>query len=289
MQHDSNPVSEVVDGVVDALAVAATNKLESLEWRLESALILVGIGVASFILLLLLTASWWLGRALRRGIEAFDERILGVQIEIGSFDIQVCAGKINLVDVKVLNPEGKGYKDKYMLQAQRIYINLGMRRFLWTGARAIYIQSVVVEGVRGIFEKNSLRSSNVGDVLGHLKSKAEKKPDNTTHDAESQHVSATTSPANAVQGTQEAGRQIVLKRLQVKDFSMRFQFAAMGAQVSGFEMHLADIVEADFNGSGGAGLHFVVREVLMSILKSIIANVAGKDMAQYMDKGRPAQ
>jgi len=207
----------------------------------------------------------FLGRCLQTLVANFDERLIGLKIVIDSVKLEPMVGRVELHGVTVPNPEG--YRSAYLLRADVVLVDLDMQKLLLSVGGKIDVEEVVADGVDVIYEK-ALTTSNVNELVTHL-SKGDKKK-------------AGASKKDAKDGKKGDGPEVKVHRVLVRNIGAKL--AAVLTAGYGPWLEVGDTGYEDFDKEAGGARGFmdVVRVLLATLLKSILATVVGKGRTKSM-------
>lgn len=221
-----------------------------LKW--EDVLAIVGIValVAAFIALLIRGWGKRLGKAIHVGIKTLDRDVVGVDVKCESVQFNPTTGALEVNDLTLMNPNG--YAAPYLLKCGKVFIDVDVLS-LWTSlGNDCHVEKIECKDVDVLLEK-SQTSSNVQDVLNHVKAKRQedKKPS-------------------------EAKTQVFLHCVKLTDIAVKLQVENKGHDVS-MRFALGDIDFEDFYDDYGASYSDDIAVVLLdSLLKSVVRNVLVK-------------
>jgi hypothetical protein len=252
--------------------------------------------------MLYLWGSRFLGRAASATIERIDQGLLGVDIDIEDTDVQLWFGRIDLLNVTVNNPPG--FQGDYLLRAHRITIDLDMLALICSLGRRIVIEELTLDTIDAIIEYDGYvyGTSNVQKVLDFIEKSGDPPKDEAAPAAAAAAATpapeaAATAPAAETSGASEVpkapGPEVHVKKVGLLDIGLKAS-TKLGA-VSGSWMHseggiagvrasVADIEFEDFTDEFGAKstgqiVMFLLQVVCKSAIKTSVANIAGKDVA----------
>lgn len=218
--------------------------------------------------LLFLLASFWgriLGKAVEAGIETFDQRVIGVDVNIEALTFNPCTGRFVLDNMIIDNP--KGFMTEYLLKVGRVNVDVSMTHLIYSGGKKIVINCSEFCGVDVIYE-NSFTTSNVDEILNFMEKKHKK-----IEKEKDQQVTQKQKLEN-VEG-QGAETQVILKKVVVADVGIKAAATFCGG--GGVRVAVGDFKYSDFSKEVGNSIADDIIIILMeSFLKTIAANVVGK-------------
>uniref|UniRef100_A0A7S0A4F8 AsmA domain-containing protein n=1 Tax=Pyrodinium bahamense TaxID=73915 RepID=A0A7S0A4F8_9DINO len=209
-----------------------------------------------------------IAQAVKAYIEAFDQSILGVNVTIKSLEVRVYTGLVDIRGLVVSN--APGYSAEYLVNVDRATVDLNMFRLLRSGFRRIAVQRLTLSNVDVIWEKSGLTHSNVKEVLEFLRSKSEK------GDAPQPTASAEQQDKEA-QPKKRVKREVQLGTVKIEDVGVKM--ASHILHGAGVRLAVADIDYPNFSAEHGSYLGDDVAKILLaSLLKTVVANTAGKSI-----------
>eukprot|EP00931_Biecheleriopsis_adriatica_P068246 TRINITY_DN4222_c0_g1_i3.p1 TRINITY_DN4222_c0_g1~~TRINITY_DN4222_c0_g1_i3.p1 ORF type:complete len:384 (+),score=86.24 TRINITY_DN4222_c0_g1_i3:80-1231(+) len=194
-----------------------------------------------------------LGSLVKSVLANFDSSALGVKIEIGALVIDPATGRIEVEGLTVRNPEG--WSSEYLLHADKIVVDIEMEKLLYSFGKELDVEELVFDGVDVIYEKG-LSTSNLNDLLKILESD---KSATETEQAEASDV------------------KLVLHTILAQNIGAKLATKLTGGH--GLRLEVGDLKYDDFDTEMGAGrgLMDVVRILIMTLVKSVLATVIGKE------------
>lgn len=99
-------------------------------------------------------------------IESYDADLLGVEVHIESLRLNPFAGRVEFDNLEIENPPG--YTSAYLLRAKNIKADVAFSKYLFSFLKSLDLD-LSVDGVKAIYDQYLL-TSNVDEVLDHLKS-----------------------------------------------------------------------------------------------------------------------
>jgi len=211
-----------------------------------------------------------LGAMVKRVIANFDESVLGVKVEMGTVHIDPMTGRVQIYDLKVHN--FKGYHSPHLMVADRLLVDIELQKLLMSFGREVVIEEVVLEGVDVIYEKG-LRTSNLNDLLNNLQG-----PETP------QDVSRTSSTTSTDASAQPSEPAVTLHQVLVRNVGAKV--STVLTRGAGIRFEVGDLWYEDFNEQmqGHRGFMTIVRVLLTSIIKSVIATIVGKSGIKKLTK-----
>eukprot|EP00931_Biecheleriopsis_adriatica_P068241 TRINITY_DN4222_c0_g1_i11.p1 TRINITY_DN4222_c0_g1~~TRINITY_DN4222_c0_g1_i11.p1 ORF type:complete len:391 (+),score=86.66 TRINITY_DN4222_c0_g1_i11:76-1248(+) len=206
------------------------------------------------------SAGNMLGSLVRGALANFDSSALGVEIELGALVIDPATGRIEVEGLTVRNPEG--WSSEYLLHADKIVVDIEMEKLLYSFGKELDVQELVFDGVDVIYEKG-LSTSNLNDLLKILESNSSA--------AETERSAAETKQAEA------SDVKLVLHTILAQNIGAKLATKLTGGH--GLRLEVGDLKYDDFDTEMGAGrgLMDVVRILIMTLVKSVLATVIGKE------------
>lgn len=233
---------------------------------------LVDAGVITFFALLCLyfLEARIVGRIIEAFIEALDDKLFGVQVEIESMTFSLCRGRLEINRLRMDNPPG--YKTKYALKIGRLVFDVDTCSLLCSickKKKLVRIESIEVENVNINMElydgmptnSNDTIKSNISDLLQWAPSWRE-----ATEDSERDQLVA-----------EDNETLVHVQRLLVKEIHGKLTHRIL--QGFGFKLALADMDFDDFSSDHGGDtsmlgfLMFLSQMLLTSVMKSLLVNL----------------
>lgn len=109
-----------------------------------------------------------INRVVKTGIEVGGKTVLGVDTTLGSADVSLLGGRVELKDLNVANPEG--FTSPSFVKAGIIRVDISPAELL---KKEVYVQEITLAGPEFTFEYKK-GGSNIGVLMDRLK--GEKKP-----------------------------------------------------------------------------------------------------------------
>lgn len=224
------------------------------------------------------------GRAIELAIEKYDTSALGVDVDIGKLLVNPFSGYVAIHGLTIDNPQG--YKSDYLLSAKTLIIDFSIASLLFSNFRHVVVEKIVLRRVDIIYEKG-WSSSNVHDILHFLEGKLEKWAKWLEERKQQQHVRKKTKEiARGAQGQElppEEKTLVEVREVLVEDVGVRLQGQMLGGH--GARLALADIRYDNLTRIAGATyVDDVLKVLLKSIMKTVVANVAGRQAADRCDR-----
>lgn len=200
-----------------------------------------------------------LGSLVKSVLAHFDSSALGVKIELGALLIDPSTGRIEVEGLTVRNPEG--WSSEYLLHADKIVVDMEMEKLLYSFGKELHVEELVFDGVDVIYEKG-LSTSNLKDLLKKL---------------ESDSGSADTEHAETEPKAKASGPKLVLHTILAQNIGAKL--ATPLTRGLGPRLEVGDLKYDDFDTEMGAGrgLVDVIRVLIMTLIKSVVATVIGKE------------
>lgn len=221
-----------------------------------------------------------LGSLVKSMLSNFDSSSLGVKVELGTLLIDPAIGRIQVRGLTVRNPEG--WRSEYLLHADKIIVDFEMEKLLYSFGKELHVEELVFDGIDVIYEKG-LTSSNLHDLLEHLDSGAAEAEQATTSDVRSAGVK--TEPASHCRQSQWCCRVRTDKEPEAKLLLHTVRAQSIGAKLAtkltqdhGLRLEVGDLKYDDFETEMGAGrgLIDIIRILVTTLVKSVLATVVGK-------------
>jgi len=274
-----NGVQQVGSGAVGAACKAGSGAAGAVKRAGKGLVSLTGTGSASQEGLAVEEPSWYerlcaldlinlcccqaamdgnlLGTLVKRVLENFDSSMLGVDVQVGDLVLDPSTGRVEVQGLTVANPEG--YHSEHLLHADRVVLDIDMQKLLYSFGKEIDVEEMIFDGVDVIYEKG-LRSSNLNDLL--------KKLSETASDKEEQEQEKKKA---------EGDVKLVLHTVLAQNIGAKL--ATTLTRGHGLRLEVGDLSYQDFDTEMGAGrgMMDIVRVLIMTLLKSVLATVLGKE------------
>ncbi|MGD9874662.1 MAG: AsmA family protein [Kiritimatiellia bacterium] len=200
------------------------------------------------IAVILIAAALFLSPLVKTAVEKGAPPMLGVPVTLDKPGINLLAGKINLKNLVVGNPEG--YKTDYAFKLGQFKIDMQMSTL---GSDTMVIKDILIDGPEICYEMG-LGNSNIGTILDHLKKQS---PDGKP-EAEKE----------------EKAGQVQIDNFVISGAKLRVSAKMMGGQAVTIPLptiHLKDLGKKD----EGASITDVITEVMNAVAGAIAEAVAG--------------
>jgi len=222
-----------------------------------------------FVTLLLLTLcfmcghSYVAGAAFRRGIEAYDKDLFGVQVKVGTVEVNLISGHIFVGDLVLFNPPG--YTMPCLLKARNIFIDTSVYDLITGGVADMQIDMVRIYGLEVFHETKGLglnMTSNSSEVYNNFL-KNDDVAQVSTQVLKSSH--------------DQLSQGVLLHELFLEKISVQYKstFWSKHAGMAPLRMELPAIKYDDFGKKHGRlAVEQVVRKVLGSVLLAVTNHIA---------------
>jgi len=211
-----------------------------------------------------------LGGLVQRIVAGFDEGLLGVKVHTESLKLEPLSGVVEVHGLKVDNPHG--FHSAHLLRANKVVLRVNMARLISSLGGVVEVDEVDLDNVDVIYEK-ALRTSNLNTLLHNIEGDAGKH-DNVKHQS-SDH-------SHHEEGHQQP--QVALHKISVRNVGAKVctsLWARAGPRLAVGDIHYEDF---DKTSGGAKGLMQVVKLVLATLIKSILASILGKRASDGMAK-----
>lgn len=210
--------------------------------------ILRGFGIAiAVILILVVSAKFWLGATIKSAVNGLGSTILGVPVSVESVSVNLVGGKVRMNALEIGNPEGFE-STPYLFRMDGLSIDIAVGDLL-KGQTHIY--DITVDGPH-VWYHQKIPSSNVGKLLDILE---EKYPQDEG------------KAKDAAKGDKEA-KPVVIDHLLVKEGTIGLKMG-VGGEIPLLQIELNDI------GKDGALMPVqVIKLLITSIFKGVLSAVA---------------
>jgi len=234
----------------------------------KAILILLGV-LAACLAALFLCGGGLVARAVKGAIEKFDKNIIGVDIRIESLEVSLRRGLVDIRGLVVAN--APGYSADYLVKVDRALADVNMLALLRSGFREIVVERIIFSNVDVIWEKSGLTHSNVKEIIEFLSARR-------AQDVEDP-AGGSAEPPREVVSQQRTKSKRKLRLCTVKFQDIGVKMASHILHGAGVRLAVADVGYDDFAADHGSSLADDVAGILLlSILKTIVANVAGKSI-----------
>ncbi len=122
---------------------------------------ILGIVVAVLVLLIA-GVLFFLDKLVKTGVETIGPKLAGVSMTVGTLDISLLSGKVDLENFVIGNPEG--YTTPHAIKVGKVVVQIEPLSVL---GDKIVIRELTVDGVDVNFE-TSIVASNLNDILNNL-------------------------------------------------------------------------------------------------------------------------
>lgn len=135
--------------------------------RLHSILqkVIVCLLVMLVLCAIFLLVDYFAGVVLQKLISTYSVALLGVDISLQELRLNPFHGRIYATGLEISNPPG--YRSDFLAVANMLYFEVSMVELIFSLARHIRVDSLVVSGVRINYEQ-SFNSSNIQDFIDRL-------------------------------------------------------------------------------------------------------------------------
>jgi len=233
-----------------------------------------------FVTLLLLTLcficghSYVAGAAFRRGIEAYDKDLFGVQVKVGTVEVNLISGHIFVGDLVLFNPPG--YTMPCLLKARNIFIDVSVYDLITGGVADMQIDMVRIYGLEVFHETKGLglnMISNSTEVYNNL----------FQNDGVAQVSTQVLKSSH-----DQLSQGVLLHELFLEKISVQYKstFWSKHAGMAPLRMELPAIKYDDFGKKHGRlAVEQVVRKVLGSVLLAVTNHIARRAIRDSCGRG----
>jgi len=219
------------------------------------------VGVAG-----LVTGCAGLNEKIDRKIETEGSQFTGVAVDVGAVDLKILAGKGQITDITVANPEGYGAENAFEMELLRL--NLGVLSLL---ASPLVIEELVIDAPAVNLEMKPQGGSNLQEIRENIKRNLEA--------AERKSLEA-----QAETGEKEKEpRRIAVNRLVIKGVSFNLQ-RKDGSIHAGT---LPDIELTEVGGSEGKTLGGIGTVVVIAITKEMFREELFSKLKETLEEYQP--
>lgn len=210
-------------------------------------------------------ATNFLGSSIRAAIHRLDKTLLGVQVNVGHLSLNLFDGYLDCDHLTVYNPPG--YSSQYLMQATKVLVDVDIGQMVTSCMNKVSVDKLVFKGVTANYERK-WGTSNMQEVLQFIEEKTAqlnllKSKDSKKSMPSSQAASSKSS--------------FELHRVDVQNILVNVRPSGGIGDYMNFEMEAADVYYQDFDKEVGYTIiDDIVKELLRSLLKTVISNVAGK-------------
>ena len=157
------------------------------------------------LIIALVCVYYYLGTIVRHAVNQYVPPITGTTASVGSVDLSLLKGQIEIKDLQIGNPEG--FSSNNILDLGRIYVTFEPKSVF---TDKIIIKSVLISGTKVSAEMKNLYSldSNVSALQDNINKYMGTSPD--TKKTEDKKDTA----------KQSGGKKVIIKDLQIKDTSL---------------------------------------------------------------------
>lgn len=197
-----------------------------------------------------------LGWILEASIEAFDRRVIGVDVHIGRLWLHPLSGQLVVHGLKVDNP--KGFQGPCLVSASHVYIDLNMSKLIFSKMRSIEISKLHFADPMFCLEYSDEHEGKTNiQVISDFMSQG-KRPEPETPDAQ--------PPAKPVKAGPR--RQVKLLEVMVKDMMIDY---------AGRHVHVGDVHYDDFSKEMKDGMG-AVDDIVALLFKSVVKTALAASM-----------
>mmetsp|Transcript_7643 Transcript_7643/g.21628 ORF Transcript_7643/g.21628 Transcript_7643/m.21628 type:complete len:311 (+) Transcript_7643:64-996(+) len=240
-------------------------------------LVLAVVGLLAFIFV----AQFAVCKLIVESIKAFDQKLLGVDVDFGSVYFNLFTGRVSSSGFRISNV--KGYKEPYLMIADTFIFDLNVSKLFRSKGSDIEVEEFQLKNVDVILEYEGGfmgigGKSNAMAILETVQSHLPKKQE--TDGKKPEKPSAKPSGSAGTVEEKTSSRKVTVRKLYIVD---------VGAKVSldgkfGARNACADITYENFSAetaeqTGGGALKDILIVISNSLLKSIMASVKGKAAA----------
>lgn len=234
-----------------------------------------------------------LGKLVEKGVEHYDRKVLGADIEIDRLSVALLSMRVELHGLKLLNPIGYTYQSPYILCADRLIVDLASWRTLRSRFKSIEVDCCTLDKVDFNVEYDGYilgGTSNVHRVLDFVKemrkervkrrNEAKHPEEGKSHDDAGNVVGKDDSSYAQDEAKTKAKRKrhFILKQTKLLDITAR-----ISNKTTGFDVAIADIAYNDFSREHGASMaDDIIAVILQSLYKTLVANVLGRATADRL-------
>lgn len=206
-----------------------------------------------------------LGSLVKKILARFDSSKLGVKTSSASLKIVAKNGTIEIQDLFLYNPDG--YVSDYLLRVKKVHITIDMKALVRSLGKKLEVKVLEVEGLEVIYETH-LCSSNLNDLLNYMSGKD--KPKEASPKKGASHGNNT---------SKDNSQHLVLHKVLAKNVECKQ--SSLCCCGLGPRLEVGDIAYKDFKEEfGGArDMAAIVRILLETLIKSVLATVVGKEKA----------
>lgn len=185
---------------------------------------------------------------LRERVNRTSKDVVGVNVQVGTVEMQVCRGRLSARDIVVDNPDG--FHAEHLVRLDMVSMRLRICNLLWSWGRDVSVLHLAVSGVHVIYEK-AFTTSNVDVALAVA---------NTLFED---------SPPGAEQGKRRRKpRSVTLHEVKIE--RVQVTFAVMGAGVA---LPVGDMRWLNFSREMGEVQPVML--LLTQISQAIVSKIGG--------------
>ena len=208
---------------------------------------IVAIALVPLIGLLVLAAvlAWvYIDTLAQRGVERGATYALDVPTTLGSADVGVLAGRVELSNLEVSNPEG--FDEPHFLTLARTEVDVSIDSLT---SDVVEVPSLTLSGIDLRLERTT-EGANYKTILDNLKrfesdEKPEPKPD---------------------------GKKFVIRTVQIRDVTVHVDAVPIGGAIGELTSATVSVSEVTLRDVGSAGEPMSIAEITAVILKAIFAS-----------------
>jgi hypothetical protein len=245
---------------------------------------------------LILSSAKVIGLAVKFAVESVDDILLGIQITVGSANLNVFRGYVNITGLVANNPEDYGFITPYLAKIDKAVVKINMGKLVWSLGGSFELTEISIEGVDLNFEKGrGMLPSNVGAVLRFLekgergKQAHEKLADLSTSTAAdalaAKAAQETPSGAKAADHAgkrddaseekpkkeEKAGVEVILRHLRISDIKAQIVDPRFG-KLAMVDLGTLDIPELSHVGKEGVAN--IVKFIVKTLLRTVAQNAS---------------
>mmetsp|Transcript_33649 Transcript_33649/g.67815 ORF Transcript_33649/g.67815 Transcript_33649/m.67815 type:complete len:298 (-) Transcript_33649:115-1008(-) len=204
----------------------------------------------------------------KAAVEKLDRDVLGVDVTIESLEVSIYRGLVDIKGLVVANAQG--YSADYLLKVDRALADVSILNLIRSGLREIIVEKIIFSNVDVIWEKSGMTQSNVKEILEHMAARRKKV-------GQSSEGSKPKAQDAAKQTKKPSKRKVIVREVKFEDIGVKI--ASHILQGAGMRVAIADIDYPDFSADHGSYIGDDIAEILlMSLLKTVVENTAGKSI-----------
>lgn len=207
-----------------------------------------------------------------------DRTLLGVDIEIDMIMLSPMTWRCEIINMKVLNPEG--YKGEYMLNSARIIVDLNGWKFIKSLGKDVEIEELNAREVDAIVEFKGIiyGESNIHNLLAHIGDVAEgRKFVDGDQRRQGEVPPFVMGLFWAFLRFLRTRREITLKKVVIEDVGAKARTKIAGVRVACVDIRYDDFSKEKKVKQTG----LIVLAVVECIAKSVLASIGGKRLADW--------